>query len=299
MDSIFNSFRNKWDDLQYSAELLEGFSPPLPLLEEQASSNAGIWIRFTRRGGIRPFYTWYVPAHKENVPLLLFLPGADGRIHSLPACSECDCAFVSPLGYGYPGGIISQHRANLWYNTIAGSSENYTDYILDALCAVKWAFRKEADRKLILTGHSQGGGIALILSALLKDHVITVCADEPMFIGFSFPSIRLHDVLEAVSTNPFAVFSQSQAIENMSFIDPLRFSERLTMPVLLVSGGGDLVSPVEINDLLYDQLPDQEHSRSICIPKRGHGYDVAFFQAMEAFLADCAGLPAHFQIEET
>lgn len=280
-------FADKWENnLDFRVEILTDYPPPPALFEGQTSSNnPGAWIKFIRSDGIRPFYIWYVLSNLGNAPLLLFLPGADGAIHSLPYC-EYDCITASPLGYGLPDGSTLRNRPNLWYTTMMGKQENYSDYIQDALCILKWALREKPDRKVILAGNSQGGGIALILSAILKGRVTAVCADEPMFIGFS--GLRISEVLEAVSTDPYTVFSRSQIALNLAFIDPLRFPERLTMPVLLSLGEQDPYCPSEINNLLFEALPNQS-SRSISIPRRSHGYDPSFFQAMTDFLADLCG----------
>lgn len=287
MHNDLDYYINSWEQLVYRTEEVTP-CPPAPALFEGQAATAGSWIKFTRNGGIRPFYIWYVPSGSENAPLLLFLPGADGaiRVIPLPDHHEYGCVVVSPLGYGLPDGTISKDRKNLWVTTISGTEENYGDYLLDTLCVVQWALsQNHSGRKLILAGHSQGGGIALSLGAILKYRVLAVCADQPVLIGFS--TIRLHDVLGAISTDPYAVYSQTQVSQNLSFIDPLRFVDRLTAPVLLVSGGKDPYSPDTVNRMFFNLLPDQANSRYFCVPERVHGYSPIFFQIMDTFFTDC------------
>lgn len=290
--------KDLWDDIwasveseHYRVETLAGNAPP-PLYKDIPCCNCGQYIRIESENGIRPFYSWYVPAKKKNSPLLVFIPGADGALRSLPQMEDYHVVFVSPLGYGTPNGIDSSLKVKgTWpvlHDTVLDGKETYHHFAKDALLVVRWFVdEKKNPKKVIFAGCSQGGGIALLLAAILpRQYCIAVCADEPLFIGFS--SLQVHDVLAAVADNPYIPISLSYAVDRLQFLDSLEFSIRLTMPVFICSGERDQQCPAYLNKMLFDAIPQNPNNKILCVPGRSHGYSSLFHNAMLQFLRDVA-----------
>lgn len=219
------------------------------------------FVRFETSGG-HTFWGYWQPAMKQPAPLLINLPGYGGYISMHPQINDdnYNILHISPLGYISPEGAhmemaMADGNWPVLPNTALGLPGGYEDWLLDCLLAVRWAKEQPGvvrDR-LSFYGTSQGGGGSLLLASILKDEVRCVCADLPFLTAF--PMTALTGEAYGLLKEPYATVEESLFWNRLGYIDTVSHSHRLTMPVMLSSGGKDIVCPPATIEYLFTRLP--------------------------------------------
>jgi len=221
------------------------------------------YVRFTAGDGRRPFYGYWQPALNQPAPLLINLPGYGSSITMHPQISDLgyNILHISPLGYVMPEEIVEELALpdGNWPvlpNTAEGVPGGYKDWISDCLLAVKWALEQPEvlPDRLSFYGTSQGGGGSLLCASILgAEKVRCVCADLPFLTAFPLSGLEgnAYGLLKPVyERTPHRDFWY-----RLGFIDTICHAHRLTMPVMLSSGGEDTVCPSITVENLFRRLP--------------------------------------------
>ena len=138
----FASFKYRLHNDEYKAEFLDGLKPPPPLYDDIECVKDGRYIK-CQRDDKDEFYSWFVPAKEDNMPLLVVIPGYESRLKSYPDVSDkYNMLFISPLGYSTPF-MLNYGKAygNTWptiYNTLCGFEGGYSDWLMDAITVIKF-----------------------------------------------------------------------------------------------------------------------------------------------------------------
>ena len=267
-------------------------SKPDPLYHKIPGSPKACTVELKRPDGPRPFYTRYLPAEGEDLPLMVISPGYAGTLRDIPGdlAEYYNVIFPSPLGYGKADGTQANElrEYGIWpvlANTLHGEGETYTDWLLDAAWAIEWARRNTtADTNLLIfVGCSQGGAMSLILGGIFRDDCLAVCADEPFLVDCS--GERVYDFISTCVHNPYQIVSVARAERNLSAVDPLLYAPLLEgIPVLICSGTEDRQCPAVYNEQLYRAIPAGPLNRYRLHQGRNHGYSAWFHQDMMRFL---------------
>ena len=221
------------------------------------------YVRFTASDGRRAFYGYWQPALKTPAPLLINLPGYGGFMSLHPQL--CDQNFhilhVSPLGYVTPSGAdwslaLPDRNWPVLPNTALGAPGGYEDWLSDVLLAVRWALERPdvLPDRLSFFGTSQGGGGSLLLASLLgPERVRCVCADLPFLTDFPHTGLNgeAYGLLRPVrgQVEPEAFWRR------LGLVDTVSHAHRLSMPVMLSSGGADDTCPAATVERLFSRLP--------------------------------------------
>lgn len=284
----FAGFNYRLHSKEYKAEFLDGLTAPPPLYDDIECSKNGRYIKCQREDK-DAFYNWFVPAKKENMPLLVVIPGYESKLKSYPDVSDkFNLLFISPLGYSTPEGInLNKVFRGTWpvlYNTLCGFDGGYKDWLTDALTVIKFIEdEKLADTdKIVFAGTSNGGATALVLASYYGERCLATCADLPFLIGYS--THRLNDVIYEFPPPPDIRFRPSEAKKRMALADPDWHASRLKMPVLITSSDIDEDCPEADITALFHKIPETTTKTYIKYIGRPHGYSSEFFADMMSFL---------------
>ena len=218
------------------------------------------FVRFEVADG-HTFWGYWQPAMKQPAPLLINLPGYGGYISMHPQINDdnYNILHISPLGYISPEGAhmeMAMEDGNwpVLPNTALGLPGGYEDWLLDCLLAIRWAKEQPGvlSDRLSFYGTSQGGGGSLLLASILKDQVRCVCADLPFLTAF--PMTSLAGEAYGLLKEPYSKVEESLFWNRLGYVDTVSHSHRLTMPVMLSSGGKDIVCPPETIEYLFNRL---------------------------------------------
>ena len=273
----------------YEARTVIGAPPPAPVYPGLPPLENGYYVRLCRAGR-RPFWCWYAPGARPDLPLLLVSPGYRAELLRYPRelAARWNVLMVSPLGYFTPEGpdrsLLVRGAWPVLFHTALGGPDSYEEWLLDAMTAVRWAGEAAgADTgAMAFTGTSQGGGMSLVLGGIYQGRCAAVCADEPFLVGFS--GDRLEQVIDfAARGYPCPVVSYAEAARRLAIADPVRYADRLTCPVLLGAGERDGECPPAPIRALGEAL--RCPARYVLFPGRPHGYDPVFHRAMLDFLS--------------
>lgn len=218
------------------------------------------YVRFATGEG-RVFYGYWQPALKQPAPLLINLPGYGGCISLHPQINDdgYNILHISPLGYITPQGIredllMEDGNWPVLHNTAVGLPGGYEDWLLDCLLAIRWA--KEQPGVLMdrvsLFGTSQGGGGSLLLASILQDQVQCVCADLPFLTAF--PLSGLQGDAYGILRKAYETIPEADFWNRLGYVDTLSHAHRLHIPVMLSSGGQDVVCPPVTVHTLFEKL---------------------------------------------
>ena len=236
----------KSTDVEITAE----FTTDNPILHAFGNGPNSLVNRYVRfdTGSSHRFWGYWQPAMKQPAPLLINLPGYGGYVSMHPQINDdnYNILHISPLGYISPDGAHMEMamKDGNWPvlpNTALGLPGGYEDWLLDCLLAIRWAKEQPGvlrDR-LSFYGTSQGGGCSLLLASILKDEVRCVCADLPFLTAF--PMTGLAGEAYGLLKEPYFTVEAPLFWNRLGFIDTISHSHRLTMPVMLSSGGQDVV----------------------------------------------------------
>jgi cephalosporin-C deacetylase len=256
------------DDFEeYWAEALE-VAATRPLDVEVRSADTVISaidvydVRFTGHGGARIAAWMLVPPNLEPVtPVVVEFVGYGGGRGRPAEWLTWSCAGFPHLvmdsrgqGGGWRGADTADigaagepgTRGFLTSGLAAPESHYYTRLFVDAVraLAVPGELPDLAGRRLVATGVSQGGGVALA-AAHLHGGVAAVAADVPFLCNFrravavtdSTPYVEIADYCRLYPDRVDQVFT------TLSYFDVVNHARRLKVPALFSVGLADLVTP--------------------------------------------------------
>jgi cephalosporin-C deacetylase-like acetyl esterase len=189
---------------------------------------------------------------------------------------------VNPLGYVTPSGADESKRDNdtwpVFYETYASRGERgYRQWLINCVLAIRWAQSQTAvlTDRVSFFGTSQGGGASLMLGSLYRDHGVRCVAGDVAWMT-NFALCKELDV--EWGRDPFAAIA---AMDNpadgwyaLGLLDALSHARRLTIPVMLASGGADPTCPPEAIETVFARLPS---TRMYCyLEGQGHAYTQEF-----------------------
>lgn len=248
----------------HDAEITGTFTGGNPIVHAFGNGPNSLINQFVRfeTGTGHTFWGYWQPAMKQPAPLLINLPGYGGYISMHPQINDdnYNILHISPLGYISPEGArmeMAMEDGNwpVLPNTAMGLPGGYEDWLLDCLTAIRWAKEQPGvlPDRLSLFGTSQGGGGSLLLASILKDHVRCVCADLPFLTAFPLTNLtgEAYGLLKEAHSN----VEESLFWNRLGYIDTISHSHRLTMPVMLSSGGKDIICPPATIEFLFNRLP--------------------------------------------
>ena len=222
---------------------------------------------------------WYArPAASSTgqLPGLLIVPGytMEPQIPKNWAAKGYAAFSVAPRGKlrsngqfnpGYPGllthGIIDR-------NTYA-----YRGFYMDACRGVDFLLsRAEVDSaRLGVTGHSQGGGLAIVVPAL-RPEVTVATSGAPYLCGFmdaidltdGYPYYEINDYLRL---NPE---SRQQVTDTLAYFDGISLAPKVTCPIIVNIGLQDSTCPPETGYALFRAIRSEDKR---LYDYDGHGHD--------------------------
>ncbi|MBQ7319553.1 MAG: acetylxylan esterase [Clostridia bacterium] len=248
-------------------------------------------LRFTQPG-MRPFYGMWSRAMNGPRPLVVHLPGYGSELstHLDLAAENYNLLELVPMGYWTPEGFdesLRHPKTGTWpvlTQSVVSPYENegYWGWMLNAVGAIKWALAQPSvlPERVSFFGTSQGGGTALLLGSIFRDHgTRCVCADEPFLTNYPMSTFRgAYDCIRAGFENT----DEAQGWKNLGFVDTVCHAHRMEYPVLLTLGTADVVCPPETIQTLYDRLETDKMLFSM--RGRGHGHQFEFVRHVSTYL---------------
>jgi cephalosporin-C deacetylase-like acetyl esterase len=244
------------------------------------------YIKFSIKG-MNDFYGYWQPAISYPAPLLIHVPGYGAEFSSHPnlVFEGYNVLHITPLGYVTPDTVNESLKQNghwpvLPQTAISKAKEGYKQWFIECIVAIRWSQKQKEvlPNRISFFGTSQGGGCSLILGSIYKDRgVRCVAADVPFLTNF--PLASTYDYPDGGSYN--VAFSRIKELKDPSegwyalgFIDTLSHARRLTVPVMLTSGGLDKLCPAETINTLFEKLPGTK--LYFHIPEQTHEYTQQF-----------------------
>lgn len=260
-----------------------------PALGRFNAADVNRYIEFKMPNG-DIFYAYWQPTFSAKAPLAVHVPGYGAEFHEHPelVSQGYHVLHVDPMGYCTPDGRREElkNEHDIWPvlpDTISSKGEaGYAVWLQQVIIATNWVIENfNLDRRISFFGTSQGGGGALLLTSIFKDKgVQTVCADVPFLTNFplaNFTGAYAWALLGITGEKPSA-----EEWHTIGFIDTLSHAHRLQLPVLLVAGEIDEVTPANTIKSLFEVLPA---TRSYTELKGvGHRYTKEFIPLATAWL---------------
>ena len=231
-------------------------------------------ISFTSLGNARIFAWLCLPRGSRACPGLLLPPGYSG-VPTIPrAWAELGYAAlqVSPRGHhrsdgdvapGFPGYMTAGIEDPRGYI--------YRGAYCDVWRAVDVLLRRPEvdDRRIAVTGGSQGGALSLVAAAA-RPEIVAVAADVPFLTGIrdslrlggSYPYEEIKDYLRQHPER------EADVLRTLDYVDTLNFADSIRVPTLLSAGLSDDVCPPETAYALYNRLQCPKEIRAY--PNTGH-----------------------------
>jgi cephalosporin-C deacetylase-like acetyl esterase len=235
-----------------------------------------------------PFYGYFQPCFNKAAPLLIHTPGYGGEMSIHPELTDSFCVLhVNPLGYVTPSGkdknkMTMDGLGSVFIDTILSEGRGgYFDWLSDCVTAIEWARNQPEVLKDRLTffGTSQGGGAALLLGSIYSGKG-TKCAaaDQPFLTDFA-----LANELGAYSMgkNLYAHLSRQKALDALYNFDTINHVHRYNFPVLLTSGGRDVVCSPDTIQSLFSKLNGTR--LYVHFEHLEHGYNKEFISLAKAW----------------
>lgn len=197
---------------------------------------------------------------KTPWPVIISPPGYGGKQQSV-MLSECQRGYailqVFPRGQGesesyykIPGDKLTGQLANPDSNYYRGA---YTD----VMRVIDYVFtRKDLDNKRIaLSGTSQGGGISLVVGSLDR-RIKTVVAHVPFLCNFELAAKTDGSLVKQLLDK--AGKNNTNSLATLAYFDPLHLVKNLLVPTLISAGGMDTTCPQATIRSVYAQLPGKK-----------------------------------------
>ena len=235
---------------------------------------------------------WYaLPQQRDGLlPGLLVVPGysMEPLVPKVWAAKGYATFSVAPRGKlrsngqfnpGYPG--------LLTYGIVDRNTYTYRGFYMDACRGVDFLqARGEVDgNRLGVTGHSQGGGLSVVVSAL-RPEITAATAGAPFLCGFmdaleltdSYPYQEIADYLRL---NPG---SRQQVEDTLAYFDGINLAHRITCPIIVSVGLQDSTCPPETGYATFNAIASADKRM---YAYDGHGHDANTHQhgaVIDAFL---------------
>ncbi len=250
----------------------------------QRHNKACSYVKFTTDDG--EFYGIWQQTLSNPAPLLVHVPGygAEMSIHPQLVSEGYNILHISPMGYVTPNGNDESKkdpvlkRWPVFMDSIeTDAKKGYAVWLAQCVAAIKWANSLDCviTDRISFMGTSQGGGGALLLASVYKDHgVKCVSADVPFLTNYPLShSITQIGAYDMVCTS-LERYDAQKAWHAMGYIDTYAHAHRLTCPTMLVAGGKDTTCPHESIQSLYDVLPKIKSINYF--DEQPHGYTMYF-----------------------
>ena len=248
-------------------------------------------IKFSQPG-MRDFYGMFHPALNGPRPLVVHLPGYGSELstHHDVAAANYNLLELVPMGYWTPNGFAEELRhpkTGAWPVLTESvidrhGPESYWGWMINAIGAIRWAMQYPTvmPDRVSFFGTSQGGGTALLLGSIFRDHgTRCVCADEPFLTHYPLSDFEgAYDVIRAGMDE----VGDEIGWNNLGYIDSMCHAHRMNYPVLLTLGTGDVVCPPKTIRALFDALDTDKMLFSM--RGRGHGHQFEFIRHVLTYL---------------
>jgi len=250
-------------------------------------------VRFPGWNG-EPIAAWLLLPKDADAPLpviVKYLGYSGGRSfptdHLLPPAAGYAHLVVDSRGQGHDTPDLGQGPGTQWVNGFMTRgiedprNHYYRRLITDCVRAVDAVRRlPQIDPgRIVLTGGSQGGGLALATAGLTPDLVAAVLPDVPFLchyrrgtdISGKGPYVELAEYLRWHSReNTETVFS------TLAYFDGVHFAERATVPALFSVGLMDPICPPSTVFAAYNRYAGEDRSISVWrYADHGGGYSSA------------------------
>ena len=249
-------------------------------------------VHYTSLNNVR-IAGWYArPAnHAGQLPGLLVVPGysMEPLIPKAWAAKGYAAFSVAPRGKlrsndqfnpGYPG--------LLTYGIVDRNTYTYRGFYMDACRGVDFLLsRDEVDSKRLgVTGHSQGGGLSVVVSALRRE-ITVATAGAPFLCGY-MDAIELTDgypyqeIADYLRQHPE---SRQQVTVTLAYFDGISLAPRVTCPIIVNIGLQDSTCPPETGYALFRAIGSEDKA---LYDYDGHGHDANnhdHARIIDAFLA--------------
>ena len=243
------------------------------------------------------FYGFWQPTPSGRGPVLFHVPGYGAEMSAHPelVADGFNVLHISPQGYATPKGPDESKRPGGTWPVLADTvlslgRRGYADWLAQAAAAALWALGLdgvEAARFGFL-GTSQGGGTALLLASIFRDHSVrAVGADVPFLTDFPLVRAMKEPGAYCLAFDPLGQLERERpadlpaAWKALGTIDTTSHAHRLTLPVLLTAGQQDAACPPPSVRSLFDKLPA---TRCYCeLAAQGHAYTTPFVHLARAW----------------
>ncbi|MCR5795644.1 MAG: lysophospholipase [Solobacterium sp.] len=236
--------------------------------------------------GIRLHAKLDMPVNTEKCPLVIFIHGVTGDMeeeHIVAAQKTMNAAGFAVLraemyGHGKSGGRFEDHTLFKW--------------ISNALKVTEYARKLDFVTDLYITGHSQGGLLAMIIAGMRPDDFkaavllspavnIPEDARKGSFLGIAFDPDHIPEEVDLKGTKLKGNYLRAAQMIHVE--DPIRAMKR---PVLIIHGDAD--ETIDIKHAFY-AAGLYENCRLVIIPGDTHCYDhypEKMTEALQEFLQE-------------
>ncbi|MDP4098371.1 acetylxylan esterase [Paenibacillus sp. P96] len=246
-----------------------------------------------------PLHAWYIRpafANEKKLPcVVLFHSYAGGKGYPEQYASWLMLGFaVLAMDVRGQGGETG-NGLDSGYGTVKGwvtqgilSKDTcyYKAITIDAIKAVNWVSEQpDVDSaKIAVCGASQGGGLALMVSALSRKPSVAV-ANIPnmchMDFGILNSTSSLSEAAEFVHRFPEHL---DKVLNTLSYFDMLNLGSRITIPVMVSVGLKDTVCMPETVFAAYNRMTTEKHIE--VYPFTGHAVEAYQQRKTAEFIAD-------------
>jgi len=214
---------------------------------------------------------WYEkPKQAGSYPALLRLPGYGQNMRPSGGRAPIAVFSFNVRGHGNSQDDVPGKPANYWIRGLDDKQGYYYQGVYaDCIRAVDFLVsRSEVDQKRIgVTGASQGGGLSLATAAL--DKRISLCAaDIPFLCDWVkyFKASHWPEMDKWIAEKPERTWKST--LRTLSYFDTLNLADRVRCPVLLSLGVQDGVCPPSTVFAVYNRLEHRKQLRTY--PDTGH-----------------------------
>ena len=263
--------------------------PPDFRLEEAGGNRDLLFYKLTcaNFGGTRTYATIVRPRKEGRYPMIFTVPPAGNTVYQFSKTRNAVHVTISVFDREFPGGgDFVKFNQPLWYfyqGATSRSSYYYRKSILGVMRVMDYAMTqiREWDGKhLAAVGRSQGGGFALIMTAL-NPAVRAVAADVPALCDHNARPERRPGWPQLLDNPAAAAFGQ-----DAPYFDAANFASFIKVPAVVSVG---FIDTMCVPSSIYAALNNLKGPKKICpAPEYGHGwgdrgdeYDLAVKQLLK------------------